>query len=323
MQGATHIKEELERAKLELETAHRASDLTRMSELQYGRIPELEKQLAEAMRAENQETILLRNNVTEEEVAEIVSKWTGIPVAKMLEGEKDKLLHMEERAGRTRRRPAGSRHGGLERDPPLARRPVGSETSDRFVPVPRSHRRRQDRAHQGARELHVRYGRRDGAPRHVGVHGEAFGRAAHRRAAGLRRLRGRRLPDGSRAAASLFGDPARRGREGTPGRVQCAAAGSGRRPPHGRAGPHGRLPQYRDRHDLEPRLATDSGDVRRRELRPDEVRAHGCGRHALPARIHQPGRRRGRVPPACRRNTSAGSWTSSSDTCTIGSPNAT
>ncbi len=95
MQGATHIKEELERAKLELETAHRAVDLTRMAELQYGRIPELEKQLAEAMRAENQETILLRNNVTEEEVAEIVSKWTGIPVAKMLEGEKDKLLHME------------------------------------------------------------------------------------------------------------------------------------------------------------------------------------------------------------------------------------
>ncbi len=95
MQGATHIKEELERAKLELETAHRASDLARMSELQYGRIPELEKQLAEAMRAENQETILLRNNVTEEEVAEIVSKWTGIPVAKMLEGEKDKLLQME------------------------------------------------------------------------------------------------------------------------------------------------------------------------------------------------------------------------------------
>ncbi len=95
MQGTTHIKEELERAKLELETAHRANDLARMSELQYGRIPELEKQLAEAMKAENQETTLLRNNVTEEEVAEIVSKWTGIPVAKMLEGEKEKLLHME------------------------------------------------------------------------------------------------------------------------------------------------------------------------------------------------------------------------------------
>jgi ATP-dependent Clp protease ATP-binding subunit ClpB len=95
MQGATHIKEELERARLELETAHRANDLARMSELQYGRIPELEKQLQEAMQAETKETTLLRNNVTEEEVAEIVSKWTGIPVSKMLEGEKEKLLQME------------------------------------------------------------------------------------------------------------------------------------------------------------------------------------------------------------------------------------
>jgi ATP-dependent Clp protease ATP-binding subunit ClpB len=95
MQGAAHIKEELERARLELETAHRANDLARMSELQYGRIPELEKQLAEATTAEQRETTLLRNNVTEEEVAEIVSKWTGIPVSKMLEGEKEKLLQME------------------------------------------------------------------------------------------------------------------------------------------------------------------------------------------------------------------------------------
>jgi ATP-dependent Clp protease ATP-binding subunit ClpB len=95
MQGTTHIKEELERARLELETAHRAGDLARMSELQYGRIPELEKQLDAAVKAESRETTLLRNNVTEEEVAEIVSKWTGIPVAKMLEGEKEKLLAME------------------------------------------------------------------------------------------------------------------------------------------------------------------------------------------------------------------------------------
>jgi ATP-dependent Clp protease ATP-binding subunit ClpB len=95
MQGTTHIKEELERARLEFETAHRANDLGRMSELQYGRIPELEKQLEGAMQAETSEKTLLRNNVTEEEVAEIVSKWTGIPVSKMLEGEKEKLLQME------------------------------------------------------------------------------------------------------------------------------------------------------------------------------------------------------------------------------------
>ncbi|MDJ0760215.1 MAG: ATP-dependent chaperone ClpB [Woeseiaceae bacterium] len=93
--GTSHIKEELERARLELETAHRANDLARMSELQYGRIPELEKQLEDAMQVEGKEMTLLRNNVTEEEVAEIVSKWTGIPVSKMLEGEKEKLLQME------------------------------------------------------------------------------------------------------------------------------------------------------------------------------------------------------------------------------------
>ena len=95
LQGTTHIKEELERSRLELETAHRANDLARMSELQYGRIPDFEKQLASAVVAEDKETTLLRNNVTDVEVAEIVSKWTGIPVAKMLEGEKDKLLQME------------------------------------------------------------------------------------------------------------------------------------------------------------------------------------------------------------------------------------
>jgi len=96
LQGTQHIKEELERARIELETARRAGDLARMSELQYGRIPELEKQLEMAAQAEQQETKLLRNKVSEEEIAEVVSKWTGIPVSKMLEGEREKLLRMEE-----------------------------------------------------------------------------------------------------------------------------------------------------------------------------------------------------------------------------------
>ena len=96
VQGASHIKEELERARMELETAHRAGDLARASELQYGRIPELEKQLANADQADMQEMQLLRNKVSEEEIADVVSKWTGIPVSKMLEGEREKLLRMEE-----------------------------------------------------------------------------------------------------------------------------------------------------------------------------------------------------------------------------------
>ncbi|HSS65581.1 MAG TPA: AAA family ATPase, partial [Gammaproteobacteria bacterium] len=94
--GTQHIKEEIERARIELETASRAGDLTRMSELQYGRIPELEKQLAAAGKAELNQMKLLRVSVTEEEIAEVVSKWTGIPVSKMLESERDKLLRMED-----------------------------------------------------------------------------------------------------------------------------------------------------------------------------------------------------------------------------------
>jgi len=93
--GSQHIKEALERARLELETARRAGDLTRMSELQYGRIPELEKQLSTAGDQQGKEMKLLRTAVTENEVAEVVSRWTGIPVSKMLEGERDKLLRME------------------------------------------------------------------------------------------------------------------------------------------------------------------------------------------------------------------------------------
>ena len=96
LQGTQHIKEELDRARLEIETARRAGDLARMSELQYGRIPELEKQLSAASVAENKEKTLLRNEVGENEVAEVVSKWTGIPVSKMMQGEREKLLRMEE-----------------------------------------------------------------------------------------------------------------------------------------------------------------------------------------------------------------------------------
>jgi ATP-dependent Clp protease ATP-binding subunit ClpB len=96
VQGSAHIKEELERARAELETAMRAQDLARMSELQYGKIPELEKQLVDAEKGEQGEFQLLRYRVTEDEIAEVVSRWTGIPVSRMLEGEREKLLRMEE-----------------------------------------------------------------------------------------------------------------------------------------------------------------------------------------------------------------------------------
>ncbi len=102
VQGSSNLKEELEAAKLNLEAAHRAGDLARMSELQYGLIPELESQIAQVAEAElgrDHQSQLLRNKVSSDEVAEIVARWTGIPVSKMLEGEQQKLLRMEQEIG--------------------------------------------------------------------------------------------------------------------------------------------------------------------------------------------------------------------------------
>ncbi|WP_448098749.1 ATP-dependent chaperone ClpB [Luteibacter yeojuensis] len=96
LQGATKIKEQIEQARVELEAAQRRQDYGAMSEIQYGRLPALEAQLAAAQKAEQQDFTLLQDRVTAEEIAEVVARWTGIPVAKMLEGEREKLLHMED-----------------------------------------------------------------------------------------------------------------------------------------------------------------------------------------------------------------------------------
>ncbi|CAG4976527.1 ATP-dependent chaperone ClpB [Novilysobacter luteus] len=96
LQGATKIKEQIEAAKLELEAAQRRQDYARMSEIQYGQLPQLETQLKAAQEAETQGFTLLQDRVTAEEIAEVVARWTGIPVSKMLEGEREKLLKMEE-----------------------------------------------------------------------------------------------------------------------------------------------------------------------------------------------------------------------------------
>ncbi len=95
VQGATKIKEQIEAAKLDLESAQRTQDYARMSEIQYGRLPELEKQLKAAQEAETTGFTLLQDKVTAEEIAQVVARWTGIPVSKMLEGEREKLLAME------------------------------------------------------------------------------------------------------------------------------------------------------------------------------------------------------------------------------------
>ncbi len=102
LQGTASVKEKLEQARQQLDMLKRAENpnYDKMGELQYGVIPQLEKELQQAEQAETREKQLLRNKVTDEEIAEVVSKWTGIPVAKMLEGEREKLLHMEENIGK-------------------------------------------------------------------------------------------------------------------------------------------------------------------------------------------------------------------------------
>lgn len=94
--GTQNIKADLEQARIALEQARRTGNLAEMSELQYGKIPELEKQLAAATQAEGKSMKMLRNRVTDTEIADVLARWTGIPVARMLEGERDKLLRMEE-----------------------------------------------------------------------------------------------------------------------------------------------------------------------------------------------------------------------------------
>ncbi|HEY8586518.1 MAG TPA: ATP-dependent chaperone ClpB [Rhodanobacter sp.] len=96
LQGTTKVKEQIEQARVELEAAQRQQDYAKMSEIQYGRLPALEKQLAAAHDAETQDFKLVQTRVTADEIAEVVARWTGIPVSKMLEGEREKLLHMED-----------------------------------------------------------------------------------------------------------------------------------------------------------------------------------------------------------------------------------
>ena len=170
---------------------------------------------------------------------------TGIPVSKLMEGEVEKLIHMEERLHDPRDRPGDRRGGRVQCTAPFASWAAGSQPADRDLPLHRPHWRGQDRAGPGAGRVHVRLRGRDGAYRHVGVHGEALGVAPRGRAARLRGVRGGRPADRSGPPPALLGAPARRDRKGARRRVQRAAAGDGRRPPDRRPGPHGRLQEHR------------------------------------------------------------------------------
>ena len=257
------IKEELERARLELEAARRARrSRAHVASCSTARIPELEKQLAgRAGGGDARRRQLLRNKVTDEEIAEVVSKWTGIPVSKMLEGEREKLLQ-HGRGARASASSARTRRCDAVSDAIRRSRAglVRSEPAERLVPVPRarpasarpSSARRSPSSCSTPKRRMVRIDMSEFMEKHsvARLIGAPPGYVGYEEGGYLTEAVRRR---------PYSRDPARRGREGAPGRVQRAAAGARRRPPHRRPGPHGRLPQHRDHHDLEPRLAGDPG----------------------------------------------------------------
>ena len=296
LKGAAEIKDRLDQARGELENVKRQGNLQRAGELAYGIIPGLEKELEEAEKRGAE--AMVEEAVTPEQIAEVVERWTGIPVDRMLEGERDKLIRMEQELAK---RVIGQREAveavsnavrraraGLN-DP---NRPLGSFL---FLGPTGVGKTELTKALGG---VPVRRRPGDGADRHERVHGEALGRPADRRAAGLCRLRRGRGADRGGAAAAVSGDPVRRGREGAPGRVQRAVAGARRRAADRRAGAHGRLQEHADHPDLEPRQpgAVDAagGGGRGSGARPGD----GGGAGALPAGVPEPARRDRDLRPA-------------------------
>ena len=204
------LREEIEQCNADIELAQREYDLNKAAELQYGRLPQLQKELeaeekkAEAAQGKNK---LLRDKVTDEEIARIVSRWTGIPVSKLVEGEREKLLRLP---SILHQRVVGQDEAvekGLRGHPPLARRHTGPEPAHRLVPLPRPHGRGQDGAGQDAGAGAVRRRKEPRAHRHDRVHGEALRLAPGRRASGIRGLRGGRPADRGRAPQAVQRHP--------------------------------------------------------------------------------------------------------------------
>ena len=201
------LKQQIEKARVEIDEAQRRMDYARASELQYGTAGELGRSLkaAEAQLQEMQgRGMLLKEEVGAEDVAEVVASWTGVPVSKLLEGEIEKLLKMEERLHRARRGPGRGRTGRSQRRPPLTGRAARPEPPHRQLHFSGADRRRQDGAGPCPGRIPVRRRKRYGAHRYERVPGAAYGQPAHRGAARLRGLRGRRAAHRGRTAQALL-----------------------------------------------------------------------------------------------------------------------
>ena len=304
IQDARARKQELERIRHDIEAAQRAGDYAAASELQYGRVPETERRIREAEQrlADLQhDTKMLKEEVDEEDIAEVVSKWTGVPVSRLMEGEIQKLVRMEDRL---HQRVVGQDDAivvGGERHPARQGGPAGPQPAARQLPVPGPHRRRQDRARARPRRVPVRRRAGDDPHRHVRVPGEAHRVADDRRAAGIRRLRRGRPAHRGHPAAALRRRALRRDRKGPRGRAERAAAAARRREADRRQGPHGGLQEHRGDHDVEPGQPVPGraqrparGGRGPRRARPHHGRASG----PLPAGVPEPGGRDHRLPLA-------------------------
>ena len=258
----------------------REGDLAGASAIRYGELPDIERRIVEATNdlAKLQAgTRFLKEEVDAEDIAEVVSRWTGVPVSRLMEGEIQKLVRLE---ATLHERVVGQDEAVSAVANAIRRSRAGlsrPQPPHRLVPLPRADRRGQDRAGPGPGRVPLRRRAGHHPHRHERVHGEARRQPAGRRPSGLRRLRRGRPADRGGAPPALRGGPARRDREGPPRRVQHPAAGARGRAADRRPGPHGRLHQHRADHDVQP------------------------GRRAVPvlqARVHQPDRRDRALPAA-------------------------
>ena len=250
------LEDEIERVRTEKENAIESQEFEKAASLRdkERKLTQKKKELEENWRTEESEE---QPEVGEDEIADIVSMWTGIPVFKLTEAESAEADPDGGRAAQARRRPAPGDRRRLQGDPPRPRGDQGSEAADRLVHLPRAVRRRQDRARAHPRRVPLRRRGRDDPGRHVGVHGEALRVPARRLTARLRRLRRGRPAHRGRAPQAVLGAPARRDREGPPGRLQHPPPDPGRGKADRLPGPQGRLPERDRDHDVEHRRRPD------------------------------------------------------------------
>ncbi len=294
------LKEQIEQLKAEEQHYERSGELAKVAEIRYGRLAAAERELKaaeEQFGAMQKNAPMLKEEVDEEDIAKLVSKWTGIPVGRLLEGEAQKLVHMEERL---RQRVVGQ-DDALERVANAMRRnraglsdpngPIGS-----FIFLGPTGVGKTELARALAEFLFD--DEKSMIRLDMSEYMEKHSRFAHdRRASGIRRLRRRRAAHRTGAAPSVFRGSVRRNRKGASGRVQRAAADSRRRPPDRRQRPHGRLPQHGVGDDQQRRL---DGDFRAgwKRSRAGAQGSAGSVARGVPAGVHQPHRRHRAVQSA-------------------------